>query len=105
MEGDECERKDATFVPQLKSYPVQDDKIYLPFPRKIMSDEGICAAADCLGLSDNELTMVVTSVINAGGGNISQFTISCSPGAVNVQSSECEGELMVGRRIYLTRHL
>ena len=75
---DESERNDPTFIPHMQADRLQDEEIHLIFPRKIMEDEGICAAADRLGLSDNELTMIVTSVINAGGGDISSFTISRS---------------------------
>ena len=46
------------------------------FPKNIVADKGICAAADRLGLSDNQVTSLVVAVLRAGGADIMDFTIS-----------------------------
>ena len=54
------------------------DYVTLSFPRKIMQCEQITEAADRLKLSDNEVTMIVSSVLKAAGGDLDQFDISRS---------------------------
>ena len=51
----------------------------MEFSRDIMEDEGICAAADRLGMSDNQVTAVVVAVLKAGGADVMKdFNISRS---------------------------
>ena len=39
--------------------------VTLAFPRKVSECEDICNTADCLALSDNQVTVVVTAMVSA----------------------------------------
>lgn len=54
------------------------NSVTLNFPRKIMQCEQITEAGDRLKLSDNQVTMIVSSVLKAAGGDLDQFDISRS---------------------------
>ena len=76
VDGNKCEDDDATFSPSMRKASGGHEKVNLKFSRDIMADEGICAAGDRLGLSDNQVTAMVVAVLKAGGADVNKFTIS-----------------------------
>ena len=68
---------DPTFESNSRESSLRSQYVHLVFPRNVLADEGICAAADRLGLSDNQTTSMVVAVLKAGGADIMKdFTIS-----------------------------
>ena len=74
----EYEDNDTSFTHSYSTC-TKDKRVLLEFSRDIMEDEGICAAADRLGMSDNQVTAVVVAVLKAGGADVMKdFNISRS---------------------------
>ncbi|KAG0714022.1 hypothetical protein GWK47_014951 [Chionoecetes opilio] len=54
------------------------DTVTLTFPRRVMECVDICSTADRLGLSDNQVTALVSATLKAGGADLDKFVISTS---------------------------
>lgn len=79
-ENEDCMELDPDFEVSLVGNEKQDDTefVSLRMPKKIMQCDEITKAADRLKLTDNQVTMVVSAVIKASGGNLDNFDISRS---------------------------
>lgn len=56
----------------------RQDTVTLTFPRRVMECVDICSMADRLGLSDNQVTAIVSATLKAGGADLDKFVISAS---------------------------
>ncbi|KAG0713169.1 hypothetical protein GWK47_016806 [Chionoecetes opilio] len=54
------------------------DTVTPTFPRRVMEWVDICSTADRLGLSDNQVTALVSATLKAGGADLDKFVISTS---------------------------
>jgi len=70
--------QDLDYHAELTEKVIADNFVTISMPKKIMQSDEIANAADRLKLSDNQVTMLVSAVIKASGGNLDEFDISTS---------------------------
>ena len=63
--SDNDDTYDADYQPETTSIACDANMVTLAFPRKVSECDDICKTADCLALSDNQVTAMVTTMVSA----------------------------------------
>ncbi|KAG0706298.1 hypothetical protein GWK47_024335 [Chionoecetes opilio] len=70
--------EDMDYQQPLPGCSHHQDTVTLTFPRRVMECVDICSTANRPGLSDNQVTALVSATLKAGGADLDKFVISTS---------------------------